>query len=124
MNTTPHIPTTHPVQLGKDLLSAEACDILQQGIRAALIDEAMQWTGDARVEVWMAIINAAQRMGLEITKDELYRRQIELRGARSVEPAQRHEAHQAPAFLWNGQRPAYTITRSDPPLQEQDHGPL
>ncbi len=110
------IPTTHPVQPVQGLLSAEACEILQQGIRAALIEEAMRWTGDARVEVWMAIISVGQRMGIEISKDELYRAQIELRGARSAPPQTN-----GPAFLWNGQRPTYALTFPD---KEPGHGPV
>lgn len=51
--------------------------ILQQGIRQALLDEAVEWTGDARIEVWMATISAARRMGIVITKDELYALQRE-----------------------------------------------
>jgi hypothetical protein len=51
--------------------------ILQRGIRQALMDEAMEWTGDARVEVWMALIGAGNRMGIVITKDQLYEMQRE-----------------------------------------------
>lgn len=110
------IPTTHPVQPVQGLLSAEACEILQQGIRAALIEEAMRWTDDARVDAWSAIIGAGQRMGIAITSTELYRAQIELRGARSAPPQT-----SGPAILCIGRRLNYMITTA-PTTTEQSHG--
>jgi hypothetical protein len=112
--TAPHIPTVYPVQLGKDLLSAEAANTLQQGIKAALIAEALRWTGDARVEVWTALTGAAARMGIEITTTELYELQI------NTQPRVAPPPH-APAYLWDGTRPTYYITTTAQPTGD-DHG--
>lgn len=115
--TAPHIPTVYPAQLGQDLLSADAAHTLQQGIKAALIAEAQRWTGDARVEVWAALIGAAARMGIEITKTELYERQIK------TQPRVAPPPH-SPVFMWDGRsRPTYYVTAPTPPTGD-DHGPV
>lgn len=53
-------------------ISPEAMQALHDGIRAELINEALEWVGDYRTPVWMALIGAANRMGVVLTKDELY----------------------------------------------------
>lgn len=53
-------------------ISPEAMRVLHDGIRAELINEALEWVGDYRTPVWMALIGAANRMGVVLTKDELY----------------------------------------------------
>lgn len=50
-------------------------------ISAALVEEAMSWTGDYRTPVWMAIIGAAGRLGIPLMKEDLY-----------IEAARRREA--------------------------------
>lgn len=61
-----------PVDPLPAFLSLKQTETLQAGIRNALVTEAMDWVGDYRVPVWMAMIGAAERMGITITKDELY----------------------------------------------------
>lgn len=53
-------------------ISPEAMRVLHDGIRAELINEAMDWVGDYRTPVWMALVGVAERMGLKLTKENLY----------------------------------------------------
>lgn len=104
MNTTP----TTPTPLGDMLLSPQGVDILHQGIRAALVNEAMKWTKDSRTAVWMALIGAAHEMGIHLTKDELHAEATK----RRLDDAQHHDAPDyKPVFLWSGERAPYVITK-------------
>lgn len=53
-------------------ISPEAMQALHDGIRAELVNEALEWAGDYRTPVWMALVGVAERMGVVLTKDELY----------------------------------------------------
>lgn len=67
-------------------ISAEAMQVLHDGIRAELINEALEWVGDYRTPVWMALIGAANRMGVVLTKDDLYAAQAACRAAEGKPP--------------------------------------
>ena len=67
-------------------ISAEAMRVLHDGIKAELINEAMDWVGDYRTPVWMALVGAANRMGVALTKDDLYTEQAARRAPEGTPP--------------------------------------
>lgn len=60
-------------------LLQEAADALDRlassaapGVKAALVAEAGQWTGDYRRAAWLALMNVADRLGIDLTTEECH----------------------------------------------------